>query len=198
MIAAEFLGAFCGAVFVWLHYLPHWKETSDQSAKLAVFCTAPAIRDPKANLFSEIVGTFMLVFIASAIGKATTGILEPSLIGMVVWAIGLSLGATTGYAINPARILARERPTLCCRLRARADRIGATRGFLSWAHASAACWPRFSSKVFNKKFVTASLLCKRPHLCVLPRSVTAQLVSHQCGNSRSHGAGGGGIKHQRP
>jgi glycerol uptake facilitator protein len=103
MIAAEFLGAFAGATLVWLHYLPHWKETPDQSAKLAVFCTAPAIRDPKANLFSEIVGSFMLIFIASAIGKANTGALEPSLVGMVVWAIGLSLGATTGYAINPAR-----------------------------------------------------------------------------------------------
>jgi glycerol uptake facilitator protein len=103
MIVAEFLGAFCGATLVWLHYLPHWKETSDQGAKLAVFCTGPAIRDPKANLISEIIGSFMLVFIASAIGKANTGVLEPSLVGMVVWAIGLSLGATTGYAINPAR-----------------------------------------------------------------------------------------------
>lgn len=105
MIAAEFLGAFCGATLVWLHYLPHWKETPDQDAKRAVFCTAPAIRDPLANLTSEFIGTFMLVFIASAIGKAGIGPLEPSLVGMVVWAIGLSLGATTGYAINPARDL---------------------------------------------------------------------------------------------
>ncbi|MCE9532526.1 MAG: aquaporin family protein [Planctomycetes bacterium] len=105
MIAAEFLGAFCGAVLVWLHYLPHWKVTPDPAAKLAVFCTAPAIRDAKANLLSEIIGTFALVFVASAIGKATIGSLEPAMIGMLVWAIGLSLGGTTGYAINPARDL---------------------------------------------------------------------------------------------
>ncbi|CAN5637726.1 MIP/aquaporin family protein [soil metagenome] len=105
MIAAEFLGAFAGATLVWLHYLPHWKVTSDQGAKLAVFCTAPAIRDPKANLLSEIIGTFALVFIASAIGKMKVGDLEPAMVGMVVWAIGLGLGATTGYAINPARDL---------------------------------------------------------------------------------------------
>jgi glycerol uptake facilitator protein len=103
MIVAEFLGAFCGATLVWLHYLPHWQATADPGAKLAVFCTGPAIRDPKANLISEIIGTFMLVFVASAVGKASIGALEPSLVGMVVWAIGLSLGATTGYAINPAR-----------------------------------------------------------------------------------------------
>jgi len=105
MIAAEFLGAFTGAVVVWLHYLPHWKETSDPSLKLAVFCTSPAIRSPLANLLSEIIGTFALVFIASAVGDAKVGTLEPALVGMVVWAIGLSLGATTGYAINPARDL---------------------------------------------------------------------------------------------
>lgn len=105
MIAAEFLGAFCGATLVWLHYLPHWSVTKDQGAKLAVFCTAPAIRSPMANLLSEIIGTFMLVFIASCIGKLKVGDLEPAMVGMVVWAIGLSLGATTGYAINPARDL---------------------------------------------------------------------------------------------
>ncbi|QEL15192.1 MIP/aquaporin family protein [Limnoglobus roseus] len=105
MIAAEFLGAFCGAVFVWLHYLPHWKETSDPAAKLGVFCTAPAIRDPMANLLSEIIGTFVLVLVASAISKASAGSLETPFVGLVVWAIGLSLGGTTGYAINPARDL---------------------------------------------------------------------------------------------
>lgn len=106
MIAAEFLGAYCGAVLVWLHYLPHWRITNDKAAKLGVFCTAPAIRDPFSNLLGEIIGTFVLVFVASSIGKATVGDLEPPLVGAVVWAVGLSLGATTGYAINPARDLA--------------------------------------------------------------------------------------------
>jgi len=105
MIAAEFAGAFAGAVLVWLHYLPHWKETSDAGSKLAVFCTGPAIRAPLANLLSEVIGTFLLVFVASAVGKASTGAIEPALVGLVVWAIGLSLGGTTGYAINPARDL---------------------------------------------------------------------------------------------
>jgi glycerol uptake facilitator protein len=94
---------------VWLHFLPHWKETPDPSLKLAVFCTAPAIRSAAANLISEIIGTFVLVFIVGAIfSKAVNGIaagLGPYLVGCLVWAIGLSLGGPTGYAINPARDL---------------------------------------------------------------------------------------------
>jgi glycerol uptake facilitator protein len=105
LIAAEFAGAFAGAVLVWIHYFPHWKETSDGAAKLGIFCTAPAIRAPLANLVSEFIGTFVLVFVASAVSKATIGALEPAMVGLVVWAIGLSLGGTTGYAINPARDL---------------------------------------------------------------------------------------------
>ena len=105
MIAAEFGGAFCGACLVWLHYLPHWAATDNAAGKLGVFCTAPAIRNPAANLASEVIGTFALVFIASAVGKAGPGIGEAPLVGLVVWAVGLSLGATTGYAINPARDL---------------------------------------------------------------------------------------------
>ena len=103
LIAAELLGAFAGAVLTWLHYYPHWKETPDPAAKLGVFCTSPAIRHPFANLFGEMLGTFVLVFVASAVGKANFGTAEPAFIGMIVWAIGLSLGGTTGYAINPAR-----------------------------------------------------------------------------------------------
>jgi glycerol uptake facilitator protein len=105
------LGAFAGAALVWLHYLPHWKETPDASLKLAVFCTAPAIRNTVANLISEMIGTFVLVFIAGAIfAKAVAkdgpaAGLGPYLVGCLVWAIGLSLGGTTGYAINPARDL---------------------------------------------------------------------------------------------
>jgi glycerol uptake facilitator protein len=103
MIAGEFAGAFTGAVLVWLHYLPHWAETSSAPAKLGVFCTAPAIRDPKANFLSEALGTFALVFIASAVTKEELGVATGPLVGMVVWAVGLGLGGTTGYAINPAR-----------------------------------------------------------------------------------------------
>jgi glycerol uptake facilitator protein len=108
-IVAQMLGAIAGAILVWLHFLPHWKETADPSLKLAVFCTAPAIRSTVANLISEIIGTFVLVFIVGAIfSKAVNGIaagLGPYLVGCLVWAIGLSLGGTTGYAINPARDL---------------------------------------------------------------------------------------------
>jgi glycerol uptake facilitator protein len=111
LATAQMLGAFVGAALVWLHYLPHWKETPDTSLKLGVFCTAPAIRNVAANLISEIIGTFILVFIAGAMfSKAVSkdGIaagLGPYLVGCLVWAIGLSLGGTTGYAINPARDL---------------------------------------------------------------------------------------------
>ena len=108
-IGAQTAGAFVGAVLVWLHYLPHWWETPDADLKRACFCTAPAIRGPLANLISEIIGTFVLVFVADAILSKTvarTGPaagLGPYLVGCVVWGIGLSLGGTTGYAINPAR-----------------------------------------------------------------------------------------------
>jgi glycerol uptake facilitator protein len=111
LVPAQMLGAFIGATLVWLHYLPHWSETPDASLKLAVFCTSPAIRNVAANLISEIVGTFVLVFIAGAIFAKTVAKdgpvagLGPYLVGCLVWAIGLSLGGTTGYAINPARDL---------------------------------------------------------------------------------------------
>ncbi len=107
-IAAQFLGAFLGAVLVWLTYLPHWPVTEDKSLKLAVFSTAPAVRRLPANLLTEAIGTFVLVFGILAIlantAPAQSG-LTPLLIGLLVWAIGLSLGAPTGYAINPARDL---------------------------------------------------------------------------------------------
>jgi glycerol uptake facilitator len=109
--AAQMLGAMVGAMLVWLHYHPHWKETPDAGAKLLCFCTAPAIRNTVANLLSEIIGTFVLVFVVGAIfskGVAAAGPasgLGPYLVGSLVWGIGLSLGGTTGYAINPARDL---------------------------------------------------------------------------------------------
>jgi glycerol uptake facilitator protein len=105
-VAAQMLGAFIGAVVVYLHYLPHWKATDDQATKLGVFCTAPGIRSSGANLISEIIGTFILVFGILSIGanKFADG-LNPLIVGFLVVAIGLSLGGTTGYAINPARDL---------------------------------------------------------------------------------------------
>ncbi len=108
-MTAQLLGAFAGASLVWLHYLPHWRETRDPASKLACFCTAPAIRNAAANLISEMIGTFVLVFVVGAIfskAVALTGPaagLGPYLVASLVWGIGLSLGGTTGYAINPAR-----------------------------------------------------------------------------------------------
>ncbi len=108
-VAAQLLGAVCGAILVWLHYLPHWKETQHADLKLACFCTAPAIRKFAANLMSEILATFVLVLGLGAIfsksiaaGGLASG-LGPLLVGALVWGIGLSLGGPTGYAINPAR-----------------------------------------------------------------------------------------------
>jgi glycerol uptake facilitator protein len=110
-IPAQILGALCGAVVVWLHYKPHWELTEDADAKFACFATAPAVDAAGWNLLSEIIGTFVLVLIATALFSkriAPAGVapgLGPILVGSLVWGIGLSLGGTTGYAINPARDL---------------------------------------------------------------------------------------------
>jgi glycerol uptake facilitator protein len=110
-LSAQLLGAFVGAALVWLHYFPHWKETPDQAAKLGIFCTIPAIRNYVWNFFGEVVATFVLVFVVSAIFSKTVGASGPAaglgayLVASLVWGIGLSLGGTTGYAINPARDL---------------------------------------------------------------------------------------------
>lgn len=103
---AQLAGGFVGAALVWIHYGPHWKETKDQTAILGVFATGPAIRNYAANLVSEFIGTFMLVFglLAFTKGDFTSG-LNPIVVGLLITAIGLSLGGTTGYAINPARDL---------------------------------------------------------------------------------------------
>jgi glycerol uptake facilitator protein len=108
---AQLLGAMSGAVLVWAHFGPHWRETKEIDLKRACFCTSPAIRSLPANLLSEIIGTFVLILVASAIGSKAGGVLGPApgltpyLVGCLVWGIGLSLGGTTGYAINPARDL---------------------------------------------------------------------------------------------
>ena len=110
-IPAQFIGAFIGAVLVYLHYLPHWGETSDSGLKLAVFSTGPAIRNPVTNLISEVIGTFVLVLVVFSIfsvavsGTGPAPALGPYLVAALVWGIGLSLGGPTGYAINPARDL---------------------------------------------------------------------------------------------
>ena len=110
-LAAQMLGAIVGAGLVWLHYHPHWKETPDTEIKLACFCTAPEIRNGVTNLLSEVIASFVLVFVVGAIfsrGVSATGPasgLGPYLVGSLVWGIGLSLGGPTGYAINPARDL---------------------------------------------------------------------------------------------
>lgn len=102
----QFAGAFCGAIVVWIFYFPHWKITPDPSAKLAVFSTAPAVRNPVANVISELLATALLVFALMYMGvnEFTHG-LKPLVVGLLIVAIGLSLGGTTGFAINPARDL---------------------------------------------------------------------------------------------
>ncbi len=110
-VAAQMIGAFIGAVIVWLAYLPHWAATTDQGSKLAVFSTGPAIRNTFANLITEIIGTAVLVLGVLAILRPENLVpnsgfekgFAPFLVGLLVWSIGLSLGGPTGYAINPAR-----------------------------------------------------------------------------------------------
>ena len=114
-LAGQFLGGALGAFLVWVHYHPHFAVTEDHDAKLAVFCTAPAIRKSTSNFVSEVLGTFVLVFavlylaapnIAGPEGTiGGLGALDALPVGLVVLVIGLCLGGTTGYAINPARDL---------------------------------------------------------------------------------------------
>jgi glycerol uptake facilitator protein len=109
--SAQLLGAMCGASLMVLHYAPHWGVTPDPAAKLGIFCTDGAIRSPLFNFISEVIGTMVLVIVAGAIfshGVSESGPapgLGQWLVGSLVWGIGLSLGGTTGYAINPARDL---------------------------------------------------------------------------------------------
>jgi glycerol uptake facilitator protein len=108
-IAGQMVGAILGATLVWLHYMPHWEETEDPGLKLACFSTGPAIRNTTWNLVSEVIGTFVLMFVIFAFGAAAGATpasnLNFYLVGCLVWGIGLGLGGTTGYAINPARDL---------------------------------------------------------------------------------------------
>ena len=118
-IAAQMAGAMLGSTLVYLAYLAHWEPTQDQGAKLACFCTGPAIRNFKAAIITEFIGTAALVFGALSFGRIASGATSgqeawwtavgtwfgPALVGLLVFAIGLSLGGPTGYAINPARDL---------------------------------------------------------------------------------------------
>jgi len=113
-ILAQFIGAMLGAFMVWLIYKDHFIKTNDQGLKAAVFCTSPAIRNTTSNLVSEIIGTFVLLFVIFHFTNAELGIDKTPVglgslgaipVAFLVWAIGLSLGGTTGYAINPARDL---------------------------------------------------------------------------------------------
>jgi glycerol uptake facilitator protein len=119
-IIAQIVGAVIGATLVWLSYLPHWRETPDQGAKLACFSTGPAIRSTPANLITEAIGTAVLVFSVMAIGKIGSDLTYdgsvdmiagmsswwgPLIVAFTVFSVGLSLGGPTGYAINPARDL---------------------------------------------------------------------------------------------
>jgi glycerol uptake facilitator protein len=119
-VIAQMIGAFVGAVLVWLTYLPHWGLTGDADAKLGVFCTGPAVRRPVSNVITEVIGTVVLLFGILAIAANAQTLtrpnevdlsvvfsrgLQPLLVGILVLGIGLSLGGPTGYAINPARDL---------------------------------------------------------------------------------------------
>lgn len=108
-VPAQICGAFVAACLVWLFYWPHWPISEDPEAKRGIFCTIPAVRHYPSNFLCEVIGTFVLVLVVGAIGSklvlangAAAG-LAPFLVGSLVWGIGLSLGGTTGYAINPAR-----------------------------------------------------------------------------------------------
>ncbi len=105
--AAQLLGAMLGATLMWLHYRPHFARTPDPAAKLAVFATDPAVRAPLSNVVSEAIGTFVLVFAVLFLAAPEVGLgaLDALPVAFVVLVVGLGLGGTTGYAINPARDL---------------------------------------------------------------------------------------------
>ncbi|MDG3584047.1 MIP/aquaporin family protein [Galbibacter pacificus] len=114
-ITAQLIGAILGSFTVWLMYKNHYDETEDPATKLATFCTSPAIQNTFSNMLSEVIGTFVLIFAIFYFTDPTMGDHAQTPIGMgslgavpvafLVWVIGLSLGGTTGYAINPARDL---------------------------------------------------------------------------------------------
>jgi glycerol uptake facilitator protein len=104
-LAGQMAGAFLGAVGAWLAYRQHFDDTEDPASQLAVFSTGPAIRNPVWNTLTEVIGTFVLVFVVLMFGKNPATGLGPLAVALLVVGIGASLGGPTGYAINPARDL---------------------------------------------------------------------------------------------
>ncbi len=159
-LAAQMLGAIFGATLVYLAYHDHYHATTDADAKLGTFSTSPNVRNLPMNFCTELIGTFVLVFAvlmkiepSIELGElAGSGTVLPSAklglgaigalpVGLLVLAIGLSLGGPTGYAINPAPIWVRGLPTRCCRFPASGIATGPTPGYRSPARWQAACWP---------------------------------------------------------
>ncbi|ATD54155.1 aquaporin [Clostridium chauvoei] len=106
-VLAQMLGGFIGAILVFIQYYNHFEETDDKDGKLGVFCTGPAIRNGKFNFISEFIATALLVFGILGLGQVDMANgLNTIAVGLLIWALGLSSGGTTGYAMNPARDLA--------------------------------------------------------------------------------------------
>ena len=107
-VTAQMAGGMCGALLVWVMYRQHFDATTDADAKLAVFCTGPAIRHPFTNVVSEVIATFVLVFAVLNMAQSHVGLgaINALPVGLLVLGIGVSLGGTTGYAMSPARDLA--------------------------------------------------------------------------------------------
>jgi glycerol uptake facilitator protein len=106
-LAGQFVGGFLGAALVFIHYYDQFKSSDNKADKLAVFCTGPAVRNNLINFICEVIGTFVLVFGILGMGAQNlTNGMGTLFVGFLIWVIGLSLGGSTGYAINPARDLA--------------------------------------------------------------------------------------------
>jgi MIP family channel proteins len=124
-VAAQLLGAFLGATFVWVYYLPHWKETPDAGTKLAVFATGPAVRKTWSNLVSEMLGTAVLLFGLQVLGANRFGEgLNPLIVGFLIVSIGLSLGPPRATPSTRPATWVRGWPTQCCPSSARVPPTG--------------------------------------------------------------------------
>jgi len=181
-IVAQMAGAFVGGALVWLHFLPHWKETPDQGLKLAVFCTAPAIRRFGANLLSEIIGTFVLVFVVGAIFSYAVGASGPQRDSAPISSVHSS-GASVfpsvappGTPSIPRATSARASPTRLYPSRARARPTGATPSCPSSALSSEAALPAlFSVPSASSAHLRKGISTAIHHLRALsaPNSVTS-------------------------
>ena len=149
-IVAQMLGGFVGAALVYAFYKDHYDATDDASLKLATFCTAPAIRNYGRNLFCEMLGTFVLVFVILALAtegntpEMGMGSLGAFPVSMLIVALGMSLGGTTGYAINPARDLSPRLAHALLPIKGKGPRTGPIRGCPWWDRWRVPCWLRDS------------------------------------------------------